>query len=90
MPIEVVYAQTLLKKCCAAYWSDEANGAKLPKEVARAIGQAADEVVAGKHDDQFPLVIYQTGRWSRVDNFVHPWRFLLSDTRLAFRFWDAN
>jgi fumarate hydratase class II len=33
----------------------------VPGEVARAIRQAADEVVAGRHDDQFPLDIFQTG-----------------------------
>lgn len=71
MPFEVVYAQALLKKCCASYWCDEANGAKLPKEVARAIGQAADEVVAGKHDDQFPLVIYQTGSGTQTNMNVN-------------------
>ena len=44
MPMEVVYAQCLLKKCCAQYWSEEANGGKMSKEKAAAIGQAVDEV----------------------------------------------
>ncbi len=33
----------------------------VPPEVARAIRQAADEVIDGKHDGQFPLDIFQTG-----------------------------
>jgi fumarate hydratase class II len=36
------------------------NG-KLPKELGDAIIQAASEVVAGKFDDNFPLVVWQTG-----------------------------
>ncbi|KAL7549352.1 hypothetical protein ACHAWF_012624 [Thalassiosira exigua] len=67
MPMEVVYAQCLIKKCCAEYWSDEANGGKLAKDKAEAIGRAADEVLAGKHDDQFPLVIYQTGSGTQTN-----------------------
>lgn len=43
MPMEVVYAMSLVKKCCAEYWSEEANGGKLAKANAEAIGQAADE-----------------------------------------------
>ena len=33
----------------------------LPRRLADAIQQAAEEVVAGKHDEQFPLDIFQTG-----------------------------
>src|SRR2546428_9092010 len=33
----------------------------LPKDIAPAIVQAADEVIAGKLDDHFPLVVWQTG-----------------------------
>jgi fumarate hydratase class II len=33
----------------------------LKKEKAEAIRQAADEVLAGKHDEEFPLVVWQTG-----------------------------
>src|SRR5207248_6128381 len=37
-----------------------------PKK-ARAIGQAADEVIAGKHDDEFPLVVWQTGSGTQTN-----------------------
>lgn len=71
MPMEVVYGQCLLKKCCAMYWSDEANGAKLDRKVADAIGRAVDEVLSGMHDDQFPLVTYQTGSGTQTNMNVN-------------------
>jgi len=71
MPTEVVYAQCLIKKCCAEYWAEEANGAKLSKANADAIGRAADEVMDGRHDDQFPLVIYQTGSGTQTNMNVN-------------------
>lgn len=71
MPVEVVYAMALIKKCCAEYWSDEANGGKLSKDNASAIGRAADEVMAGRHDGQFPLVIYQTGSGTQTNMNVN-------------------
>lgn len=33
----------------------------MPADIARLIEQAADEVLDGQHDDQFPLVVWQTG-----------------------------
>eukprot|EP00985_Skeletonema_marinoi_P007003 scaffold3061_cov107-Skeletonema_marinoi.AAC.5 len=69
--MEVVYAQCLLKKCCAEYWAEDANGGKMSKEKAAAIGQAVEEVLAGKHDDQFPLVIYQTGSGTQTNMNVN-------------------
>ncbi len=57
-PIAVVRALGLIKQACA-----EANrsAGKLPDAVADAIVQAASEVAAGRHDDHFPLVVWQTG-----------------------------
>ena len=54
----VIRAMGLLKKCAAL-----ANGelGQLPKETVDLIAQAADDVIAGKLDDQFPLVVWQTG-----------------------------
>jgi len=71
MPMEVVYSMCLIKKCCAEYWSEEANGGKLSKKNAKAIGEAADEVMGGKHDDQFPLVVYQTGSGTQTNMNVN-------------------
>ena len=57
-PKEVIRAFGQLKRACAEV---NAGLGLLPKEVARAIVQAADEVIAGKLDDHFPLVVWQTG-----------------------------
>ena len=58
MPEEIIHAFGILKKAAA-----QANLAlgELDEERAVAIQQAADEVISGKLQDHFPLVIYQTG-----------------------------
>ena len=58
MPMEIVRAFAILKKA-AALTNTELTDFD-PKK-ADAIAQACDEVLAGKHDDQFPLVVWQTG-----------------------------
>src|SRR5690606_35099661 len=58
MPREVVYGFAYLKKA-AAYANHELG--VLPIEKRDAIAQVCDEILAGKLDDQFPLVIWQTG-----------------------------
>lgn len=58
MPEEIIHAFGILKK--AAAQANLALGA-LEEERAVAIQQAADEVISGKLQDHFPLVIYQTG-----------------------------
>lgn len=58
MPEETIHAFGILKK--AAAQANLALGA-LDEERAVAIQQAADEVISGKLQDHFPLVIYQTG-----------------------------
>ncbi|HLI10515.1 MAG TPA: class II fumarate hydratase [Alphaproteobacteria bacterium] len=54
----VIRALGILKKCAAL-----ANGelGKLPPEKVALIVRAAEEVIAGKWDDEFPLVVFQTG-----------------------------
>jgi len=58
MPLAVLHALALVKKAAARV--NDRNG-DLPADIARLIEQAADEVLAGNHDDQFPLVVWQTG-----------------------------
>jgi len=58
MPIEDVYGFAYLKKA-AAYTNCELG--VLPEEKRDLIAQVCDEILEGKHDDQFPLVIWQTG-----------------------------
>ena len=57
-PREMIRAFGQLKRACAEV---NAELGLLPKDVASAIVQAADEVIAGKLDDHFPLVVWQTG-----------------------------
>lgn len=58
MPLEVVYGFAYLKKA-AAFTNCELG--VLASEKRDLIAQVCDEILAGKHDDQFPLVIWQTG-----------------------------
>lgn len=58
MPKEIVHAFGYLKKA-AAFANCELG--VLPQEKRDLIAQAADEIIAGQLDDQFPLVIWQTG-----------------------------
>ena len=58
MPLDVVHALALIKKAAARVNSRSGD---LPPDVANLIEQAADEVLAGEHDAQFPLVVWQTG-----------------------------
>lgn len=58
MPLEIVYGFAYLKK--AAAYTNHKLGV-LSQEKRDLIGQACDEILEGKHDDQFPLVIWQTG-----------------------------
>src|SRR5437867_7166398 len=56
-PREMIRALGILKKACALVNRDLGL---LPEDTARAIVQAADEVIEGKLDDHFPLVVWQT------------------------------
>ncbi|MEN8789233.1 MAG: class II fumarate hydratase [Flavobacteriaceae bacterium] len=58
MPLEIVYGFAYLKKA-AAHANCELG--VLPEEKRDLIGSVCDEILAGKHDEQFPLVIWQTG-----------------------------
>lgn len=58
MPIEIIRAFAVLKKC-AAMTNHELG--VLSEEKMQLISQVCDEIVAGDLDDQFPLVIWQTG-----------------------------
>ena len=58
MPKEIIRAFAYLKKA-AALTNNELAG--LSDEKTKLIAQACDEVLAGKLDDHFPLVIWQTG-----------------------------
>lgn len=58
MPLEVIDAFAILKKAAAMANFD---CGVLPKEKMQLIVKACDEILEGKLDDQFPLVVWQTG-----------------------------
>ena len=58
LPRPMIRAMGLVKKA-AALTNAELN--QIPQELSRYIVDAADEVISGKWDSQFPLVVWQTG-----------------------------
>ncbi len=68
MPPELIRAFGILKKACALVNQDLG---KLAADKAKLIVQAADEVIAGKWNDQFPLRIWQTGSGTQTNMNVN-------------------
>ncbi len=58
MPIEIIHAFAVLKKAAA---KTNTELGVLAAEKSKLIGKVCDEILAGKLDDQFPLVVWQTG-----------------------------
>src|SRR6266446_252035 len=68
MPPEMILAMGILKKACALVNQDLG---KLPADKAKLIVRAADEVIGGKLDDQFPLRVWQTGSGTQTNMNVN-------------------
>ena len=64
MPVEIVHALGYVKQAAARV---NARIGGLDPSLAEAIGQAAAEVAGGGMDDQFPLVIWQTGSGTQTN-----------------------
>src|SRR5689334_10444402 len=64
MPPELIRALALVKRSCARV---NLELKALPADKASAIARAADEVLAGTHDDEFPLVVWQTGSGTQTN-----------------------
>ncbi|MGI4937419.1 MAG: class II fumarate hydratase [Janthinobacterium lividum] len=64
MPRELVTALAEVKRACAIVNRDLG---RLPAERAAAIVKAAEEVIAGSHDGEFPLSIWQTGSGTQTN-----------------------
>ncbi|TXF10413.1 class II fumarate hydratase [Pelomicrobium methylotrophicum] len=64
MPLELIRSLARVKRAAASVNRD--LGLLDPKK-AQAIIQAADEVIEGRHDDQFPLVVWQTGSGTQTN-----------------------
>jgi fumarate hydratase class II len=58
MPIEIIRAFAILKKSAAL---TNAELGVLAEDKAEIIAKVCDEILTGQHDDQFPLVVWQTG-----------------------------
>jgi fumarate hydratase class II len=68
MPPELIRAFGILKKACALVNQDLG---KLPADKTKLIVQAADEVISGILNDQFPLRIWQTGSGTQTNMNVN-------------------
>ena len=64
MPIEIIHSYAILKKAAAI--TNNSCGI-LSDEKMKLIVQACDEIVQGKHDNQFPLVVWQTGSGTQTN-----------------------
>lgn len=68
MPIEVIYALALIKKAAAIVNSDLGL---LDKQKKQAIVEVCDEITAGKLDEHFDLVVWQTGSGTQTNMNVN-------------------
>jgi fumarate hydratase, class II len=68
MPIEVVRAMAVVKKAAAE--TNRELGV-IEAEKAAAIGSAVDDILSGELDDQFPLVVWQTGSGTQTNMNVN-------------------
>jgi len=64
MPLSLLYSFALLKKACASVNHDLG---KLDSNKKESIVRACDEILAGKHDREFPLSIWQTGSGTQTN-----------------------
>ena len=67
LPRAMIRAMGLVKKAAAI---TNANLGQIPQELAQYIVGAADEVIAGQWDSQFPLVVWQTGSGKTVSLYT--------------------
>ena len=68
MPIELIHAFAILKKAAAK--TNQEKGI-LDKKKSDAISKVCDEILEGKLDDEFPLVIWQTGSGTQTNMNVN-------------------
>jgi len=68
MPVEVIKGFGVLKKCAARI--NIANGT-LPRDIGETIIRVSDELMEGKLDDHFPLVVFQTGSGTQTNMNVN-------------------
>jgi fumarate hydratase class II len=64
MPVALLHALSLVKRATA---SVNCSLGLLDATIATAITQAADEVISGCHDEEFPLLVWQTGSGTQTN-----------------------
>lgn len=67
MPLSVVKAMAIIKKCSAKVNMEVG----LKTDIGNAIINSSNEVIEGKHDTNFPLVIFQTGSGTQTNMNVN-------------------
>ena len=83
MPHEIIWAFAVLKKAAALANFD---CGVLSKEKCDSIADACDEIMAGKWNNEFPLVVWQTGSGTQSNMNVNE---VISAYRAHVRFWAA-
>ena len=68
MPLALIRALALVKKAAALVNMESGS---LPRDKGDAIVRAADEVLAGRHDEEFPLLVWQTGSGTQTNMNVN-------------------
>ena len=68
MPLALVYGLVRLKRACAEINHQKS---KLPGEIRELIVRVCDEIVAGEHDREFPLAVWQTGSGTQTNMNVN-------------------
>ena len=68
MPIEVIHSYAIIKKAAAI--TNHSCGI-LSKDKMELISTVCDEIADGKHNDQFPLVVWQTGSGTQTNMNVN-------------------
>ena len=68
MPREMIAAYAIVKKAAAIV---NCAGGRLADGLCRLIVQACDEILAGRHDDMFPLYVWMTGSGTQFNMNVN-------------------
>ena len=68
MPIEIIHALVTIKMACAKVNQKQKS---LAPKIANAIISASKNILSGKHDDQFPLSVWQTGSGTHTNMNVN-------------------
>lgn len=68
MPLEVIHALAIVKKAAAIV---NCELGLLPQEKMQVISKVCDEIISGKLDEHFPLVVWQTGSGTQTNMNVN-------------------